>query len=145
MAKSASKFNVYETVTDTIVKAVKAGTLPWQKPWTGGAGLTMPLRSCGTPYRGINVILLWCAAEAAGHAAPRWMTYKQAQALGGQVRKGERSTTIVKYGTFEVAGDGAENRPPNSQPRNGPANDSADADPETRMYARAYRVFNGAP
>ena len=65
MAKSASKFNVYETVTDTIVKAVKAGTLPWQKPWTGGAGLAMPLRSCGTPYRGINgpspeeVLITW--------------------------------------------------------------------------------------
>ena len=98
MAKSASKFNVYETVTDTIVKAVKAGTLPWQKPWTGGAGLALPLRSCGTPYRGINVILLWCAAQEAGYTAPRWMTYRQAQALGGQVRKGERSTTIVIYG-----------------------------------------------
>jgi antirestriction protein ArdC len=144
MPKTAQKFNVYETVTETIVNAVKAGTLPWQKPWTGGAGLALPLRSCGTPYRGINVILLWCAAQAAGYASPRWMTYRQAQAFGGQVRKGERSATIVKYGSFEVAGDGAENRPPNSQPRNGPANDSADTEPETRMYARAYRVFNVA-
>lgn len=138
MPKTAAKFNVYETVTETIVNAVKAGTLPWQKPWTGGAGLALPLRSCGTPYRGINVILLWCAAQAAGYASPRWMTYRQAQALGGQVRKGERSTTIVKYGTFEVAEEGAGQRRPQT--------DAADSsrDPETRMYARAYRVFNVA-
>ena len=142
MAKSASKFNVYETVTDTIVKAVKAGTLPWQKPWSGGAGLAMPLRSCGTPYRGINVILLWCAAEAAGYIAPRWMTYRQSQNLGGQVRKGERSTTIVKYGTFEVAEEGAGKSGPTSPPQIGAT--GSNNDPETRMYARAYRVFNVA-
>jgi antirestriction protein ArdC len=140
MPKTAAKFNVYETVTETIVNAVKAGTLPWQKPWTGGAGLALPLRGCGTPYRGINVILLWCAAEAAGYASPRWMTYRQAQALGGQVRKGERSTTIIKYGTFEVGEEGAGKCAPISQPQNGAT--GSNTEPETRMYARAYRVFN---
>ena len=138
MPKTAAKFNVYETVTEIIVNAVKAGTLPWQKPWTGGAGLALPLRGCGTPYRGINVILLWCAAQAAGYASPRWMTYRQAQTLGGQVRKGERSTTIVKYGSFEVAEEGAGQRRPQTDAA------GSSRDPETRMYARAYRVFNVA-
>lgn len=67
MPNSAAKFNVYETVTETIVNAVKAGTLPWQKPWTGGAGLALPLRSCGSDSRAIFGL----ASKA--QAATDWM------------------------------------------------------------------------
>lgn len=48
-------------------------------------------------YRGINVLLLWLAAEEAGYSSNCWLTYRQAQALGGQVRKGEKSTMAVIY------------------------------------------------
>ena len=128
MAKaSAVKFNVYDYVTQTIIAAIEAGTGPWVKGWTGEvARMGVPLRANGEPYRGINVLMLWVEAHIKGYASPTWMTYKQAQELGGQVRKGAQSTTVVKYGTFEVE---QENAP-------------ADADPEKRAYARAYRVFN---
>ena len=59
---------------------------------------TRPLRATGQPYRGINVLLLWIAAQASGFVSPSWMTYKQAQALGAQVRKGEHGATVVYYG-----------------------------------------------
>jgi antirestriction protein ArdC len=61
------------------------------------------LRACGTPYRGINVLWLWMAAEAAGHSSPFWLTYRQSQLLGAQVRKGERGTVAIFYRTYQAA------------------------------------------
>ena len=117
MANSDTKFNIYDHVTQTIIAQIEAGTVPWRKPWTGSkAGFAMPLRVTGEAYRGINVLMLWMAAEAGGYTSSTWMTYKQAKDLGGQVRKGEKSTTVVKYGTIEdkderVAGDDPKSDP----------------------------------
>lgn len=61
-------------------------------------GRARPLRATGQPYRGINVLLLWIEAQASGFASPSWMTYRQALALGAQVRKGESGASIVYYG-----------------------------------------------
>ncbi len=51
--------------------------------------------SCGDPYKGINVVVLWCAATAKGLSAPLWLTFKQAQELGGNVRKVEHGELVV--------------------------------------------------
>ena len=66
--------------------------------------------------------MLWLEASAKGYASAHWFTYKQAQEHGGQVRKGEKSSTVVKYGTVEKEGDDGEER--------------------RISYARAFRVFN---
>lgn len=89
------KFDAQQEVTDRIIAAIEAGTPPWRKPWTGDrGGAAFPLRACGEPYRGINVILLWLEADAKGYASPHWFTYRQAQELGAQVRKGEKSVPV---------------------------------------------------
>ena len=90
-----------ETITAAIVERLEAGTRPWVQPWTG-ASVSRPLRACGTPYQGINVLWLWMAAEAAGHSSPFWMTYRQSQLLGGQVRKGERGTVAIFYRAYQA-------------------------------------------
>jgi antirestriction protein ArdC len=106
--------DVYQTVTDSIVARLEAGGLaPWHQPWKAGhaAGpVSRPLRHNGKPYSGVNVLMLWIAAETAGHVSPYWMTYNQARELGGHVRKGERSTTVVYASRFkktETAADGS--------------------------------------
>jgi antirestriction protein ArdC len=66
--------------------------------------------------------MLWLEAAEKGYASPFWMTYRQAQELGGQVRKGERSTLVVKYGVMEKEGE--------------------DGEEVRRPYLRAYNVFN---
>jgi antirestriction protein ArdC len=53
------------------------------------------LRGNGIPYRGINVVMLWSAAMDKGYAAPIWLTFKQAQELKANVRKGEKGTLVV--------------------------------------------------
>lgn len=95
--------DVYERITAQIVADLEQGVRPWHKPWNAehAAGrITRPLRSNGIPYRGINVLVLWAASVAAGYAAPIWITFKQAQELGGHVRKGERGSTVVYASTF---------------------------------------------
>ena len=90
--------DVYTRVTAKIIADLEQGVRPWQKPWNAehAAGrITRPLRHNGTPYRGVNVLLLWCDAEEKGFNAPFWMTFKQAQELGANVRKGEHGSLVV--------------------------------------------------
>lgn len=91
MSTQTNRKDIYTRVTDRIISDLEQGVRTWMKPWSAGhtAGrITKPLRHNGTPYRGMNILLLWGEAMAKGYAAPIWMTYKQAQELGAQVRKG---------------------------------------------------------
>lgn len=104
--------DVYERVTNKIIADLEAGIRTWLKPWSGeniAAGI--PLRHCGTPYRGINILLLWGEAMTKGYSASTWMTYRQAMELGGHVRKGEQGSLVVYANTItrtEEGADGAE-------------------------------------
>lgn len=100
---TAPKPDVYTRVTTTILADLEKGVRPWTKPWDAGhaAGrIVRPLRANGTPYRGVNVLLLWGAAVEWGFSCPVWMTYKQAEALGAQVRKGEHGSLVVYADRF---------------------------------------------
>lgn len=100
---SEDRKDIYQRVTDSIVAELEKGVRPWLKPWNAdhAAGrITRPLRANGIPYRGINILLLWDSAIMHGFTAPLWMTYKQAQELGGQVRKGEKGSLVVYANTI---------------------------------------------
>ena len=100
--------DIYQRVTDTIIRDLAQGARSWTKPWTTtskDSDSIRPLRHDGTPYRGINVLILWSEAIEHGYASPTWMTYRQAQALGAQVRKGEHGATVVYAKTIERVDD----------------------------------------
>ena len=112
--------SVYEIVTERIVTALEQGVIPWKREWkTSGksSGLPFNLQS-GAAYRGINIITLMCS----GYASTAWCTYKQAQTLGYQVRKGEKSTPVV-FWKFPTKAELAK-------------------DPDAKPFARFYSVFN---
>jgi antirestriction protein ArdC len=96
--------DVYTRVTDRIVADLEKGVRTWMRPWSVDHALarlpSLPLRHCGTPYRGVNVLLLWGEMVDKGYENPLWMTYKQAEALGGHVRKGEHGSLVVYADTF---------------------------------------------
>ena len=97
------KADVYTRVTDKIVADLENGVRTWLKPWNAehAAGrITRPLRFNGTPYNGINVLMLWASAVERGFAAPIWMTFKQAKELGGHVKKGEKGSLVVYANTI---------------------------------------------
>lgn len=84
-----------DKVAAALIEQLKQGTAPWQKPWQPGADRSLPYNGLtGAPYRGANSLYLYAVGELRGYSDNRWMTYKQAQSMGAQVRKGEKSTAI---------------------------------------------------
>ena len=108
-----SRPDLYSRVTQSISADLEQGVRPWTKPWSAehlAGRVSRPLRCTGEPYSGINVILLWAEAVARGYAAPIWITFRQASALGAHVRKGEHGSTVVYANriTRTESGEGGE-------------------------------------
>lgn len=103
----ASRKDVYADVTERVIAALEAGTVPWRQPWTATAGLPMSMSS-GKPYRGVNVFLLHMEALLSGYTSRWWGTYKQITERGGQVTKGQKSTSVILWRRFEKEVDGEE-------------------------------------
>jgi len=117
--------NVYEIVTEKIVKLLDQGIVPWRRPWTS-TGLPRNLVS-KKPYRGINYFLL----SASKYVSPHWLTYRQATELGGHVRKGEESTIVI----FWKPGDLKQSSEDLDTERSSEKN-------RRRFLLRYYRLFN---
>lgn len=101
---------LYERVTQQIVSEIEAGNLPpWLCPWkTQRRGGIMPVNAVtGRAYAGLNVLVLWLERDKQQYRENAWLTYKQCQEAGGQVRKGERSTGII-YVNKQVIEKGTE-------------------------------------
>ncbi len=120
--------NVYEQVTDEILKMLDAGTIPWRMPWkVTGEGPTNI--TSGKRYTGGNWMFLGMLQQFKGYGSNLWGTYKQVQGAGGQVRKGEKSAPCVFYSPIP-AKDG------NGQPV------MRDGEQVYRPCVRSFRVFN---
>jgi len=145
MSKSSRKYDplrprldVHEAITAKIVAAIEAGAGEFQMPWhRPGIAFTIPKNAVtGNGYRGSNVLSLWIDAAEKKFEHQVWATYKQFEAIGAQVRKGEKGSLIVKYGRWTPKGD--KGPPPPA------AEASGSADTGERLYARAAFVFNAA-
>ena len=113
--------DVYQIVTDKIVGMLEAGVVPWRKPWSS-AGLPRNLVT-KKPYRGINHFLL----SASKYTSPFWLTFKQANELGGSVRRGEQSTLIVFWKIDQ---------------KEESVQESGEEKSQRRFLLRYYRAFN---
>ncbi|EBS4058373.1 DNA primase [Salmonella enterica subsp. enterica serovar Newport] len=139
VAGHAAQPDIYQLVTDRILASLAQGVLPWRKPWrTDGRGQTgLPVNALtGRHYSGVNVLLLWMAAETGGYPGDAWLTYRQAQEAGGQVRRGETSSLAVVYKDWT--------RP--AEDENGNRLYDADGQPlkETVPMLRQLHLFNVA-
>lgn len=126
-----STFDVHQEITNRIVSAMESAAdfqLPWIKN-TGGCFARPANIASGNAYNGVNVISLWVSALASDYPSNVWGTYKQWKDKGCQVRKGEKSSLVVFYKTFEVAQENA---------------DTGETEAGERRIARASRVFNAA-
>ena len=95
--------SLYETITNDIIAELEQGVAPWVKPWTaeGGGVPLLPYNAMTHKrYRGVNVLILWHASMLKGYRNPAWIGFHQAHALGGHVKKDEKSTVIVYGSTF---------------------------------------------
>ena len=96
-----SSRDVAAEITDLIIRKLEEGVPPWSRPWRCNGAGGRPLRHCGTPYSGVNTLYLWALGDAEGYRSRYWMTYRQAEALGGNVRRGETGAVSVYYSSFK--------------------------------------------
>jgi antirestriction protein ArdC len=131
--------DIYQRITDQIVAAIERGAGAWRMPWhgTGEAGTGRPVNAVSRrPYRGVNVLVLWAAAEVGAYPTGVWATYRQWSALGAQVRKGERGSLVVFWKVYDRA-DAEEGDDATPE-------DERDGRGDRRFFARGYTVFNAA-
>ena len=117
--------DLYTRITGQILAQLEVGVRPWTQPWTSGQSVHRPLRHNAEPYSGINVLLLWTEAMSRGFQSPTWMTFRQALALGANVRRGETGVTVVYAGALVRDGE-----------------DAADGGTQRVPFLKAYTVFN---
>ena len=77
--------DLYQTITDRMIKEMEQGLIPWNKPWMASGSAAS--HTTGKPYSLLNQMLLGKAGE--------WLTFKQCQEEGGHVRKGEKASMVV--------------------------------------------------
>jgi len=100
---SPCRADLYQSVTQRIVAELEAGRVPWVKPWgsAGGAEAGLPRNALtGRAYSGINILILWSAVIEHGWPAQGWLTFRQALNAGGNVKRGERGTSVVYADKF---------------------------------------------
>jgi antirestriction protein ArdC len=112
------KKSVAEIITEQIINRLEEGNIPWRKPWNGEAHAPRNLVT-GKPYRGINAFLLACS----GFSSPYFLTFKQVQEKGGQVKEGARSFPVVFWSMVT-------------------AEDRETGDEKSIPFMRYYRVFS---
>lgn len=123
--------DLYQEVTSTIIEAIEAGAGQWKMPWhSPNAGLPFNATTKAS-YNGVNILTLWRQAARKGYATSAWASYQQWQAVGAQVRAGEKGSTIVYAGTFTPKTDK-------------PTESTGDSEPETRHFLKCSAVFNAA-
>ena len=94
MMKTEKK-DIYKMITDLFLEKLEQGVIPWEKPWKGGGAPKNMISKKN--YNGINVLLL----SMQPYETNLWLSYKQAQEKGGQVRKGEKGTPVVFWKMLE--------------------------------------------
>ncbi|MGE4189708.1 MAG: ArdC family protein [Thermoanaerobaculia bacterium] len=120
---------VYEVITSQIVEQLEQGVVPWARPWKVN-GLAPSNLLSRRPYRGINVFLLGFRAAS----TPWWLTFRQAKALGGAIRAGERSTPVIFWRWVDRSGRESAAKD---------ANEGSSAPRSERLpVLRYYSVFN---
>jgi len=141
---AAPGVSLYDEVTARIVGELEEGRIPWVRPWDAAAFAPGLPRNAETrrSYSGINILILWSEAVQHGFASQGWLTFNQARQAGGQVRKGEKGTTIFYAARFTPkGGEGAsEVRPVPPPERGGGAGEGDRSIP----FLKRFTVFNVA-
>jgi antirestriction protein ArdC len=126
------KPDLYQVITDKVIALLEAGTVPWQRPWNQ-YGLARNYAT-GHVYTGINAFLL---NFFPAFDVPFYMTYKQAQALGGQVRKGAKAETVYFFKTLYKDADGK-----NLKPTQAAQLQASDKTVKAIPMPRTFHLFN---
>lgn len=130
-----TRASLYDDITNKMIGELEDGRLPWVQPWgttAAKAPLAMPKNAAtDRQYSGINILILWGSVIEQGFSGQSWLTFRQALALGGSVRKGEHGTTVVYAHRFVPDDEKRRARETGEQARSIP-------------FLKRFTVFNAA-
>lgn len=132
--KASSARQFAEQAAERMIEQLRKGAAPWQKGWDKPEGSELPPYNpvSGTRYRGLNSFVLASEAVERGYSDPRWTTYRGAQKVGAQVRKGEKGVG-VEYWKFPTR---------EQEERRAAAVGAGEKPEELKIIHRTYTVFN---
>ena len=122
---------VHDLITEQFVKALDEGVIPWRMPWDK-VSLGHQNLSSKKEYHGINTLLLHVSKLKNKFTSHYWLTYKQATAMGGNVKKGEKSTMILFWTMWDA----------NKKKKGGTEMKLTAKNKDGIPVMRYYRVFN---
>ena len=93
-ATQSAPVDRYQEITDKVIAALESGLVPWQSPIGSGNQKFAYNYVSGNEYRGINFFLLNFMRT---HIQSAYLTFNQAKALGGKVRKGAKSEKVYFF------------------------------------------------
>lgn len=117
--------SAYDMVNKVISEKLMEGVVPWKKLWKSKQGLPAISLNSGKPYSGINQLLLTCLAEEFTES-PYFLTYKQAVARGGYIKKGEKGFQVVFFKSIDELEE----------------DEKEEEDHKQRFVLRYYTIFN---
>ena len=85
--------DIYQEVTDRIIAQLEQGQIPWAKPWIASSSTQSISHVTGKPYSLLNQMILGRPGE--------YLTFKQCDAEGGKIRKGEKASMVVFWKFIE--------------------------------------------
>lgn len=101
----AAKVDIYQMITDLIVKQMESGVVPWRIPWKGPTLIPMNMVS-KKKYKGLNLWALNAVAQI--HDCPFFLSFNQAKMLGGNIKSGSKGYPIVFWTIFKSGEAGEE-------------------------------------
>lgn len=123
--------DIYQEVTETVIKALEEGTVIWQCSWNQSGFPKNFLTN--TLYRGWNVFILNFHAFKCSYPTSNYLTYKQAIQLGGGIKKGEKGVKIIYWATI--------NKKDDNNDGNGEVKEK-DEKKAVKLVPKVYTVFN---
>jgi antirestriction protein ArdC len=125
--KATGYKDIYQEVTETVIKLLEEGTVIWQSSWHDRGWPKNHLTQLH--YRGWNLFFLNFHSERKGYPTAQYLTFKQANQLGGTIKKGEKGVKIIYWATIKPKDD--EHAPT-----------SNDEQQKSKLVPKTYTVFN---
>ena len=136
MKETTRKPSIYDEITEKIILALEDGVIPWVRPWQAAQYGLIRNAFTNRPYRGMNTMLLTLVTTLKGFVDPRWLTFRNAEKLGGSIKKGEKGVHVIFWKFLPVRGKADDaGTPPDHD-------DAGDKKQKVIPFARAYTVFN---
>ncbi len=132
MTKQKIKTGIYQELTDRIIQKLEAGVKPWQPNWSRyGLARNAPTNHI---YTGINAFILNLFCE---HLIPYYMSFKQAKAMGGKIRKGAKAERVYFYTSYHKDENGKRINEEQAKALNGMGEET-----QKIQFLKFYYVFN---